>query len=161
MPRLVACGGRTAALDHLRTALRDGRDGFLAMLVDSEAPVDDVERPWDHLQHHDGWERPREAREEHALLMVTCMESWIACDGEALRRRFGDKFRSAALPVAEQLERTEPAKIIAALKSATGGCATRFAKGAVAFGLLDVPDPEKLKTLPSVARTLRILEDQL
>ncbi len=73
MPRVVACGSRKDAYDSFTTALDVASAGeFIVLLVDSEAPVDDT--PWDHLNKRDGWERPGNAQDEHAHLMVECME---------------------------------------------------------------------------------------
>ena len=40
MPRLVACGGRSATFDDFKTAHRNAAEGdYVAMLADSEAPL--------------------------------------------------------------------------------------------------------------------------
>jgi hypothetical protein len=67
------------------------------MLVDSEEPVKDVERTWNHLQKRDGLRKPRNATDEQVLFMTTCMETWIICDWAALRERYGDKLQTSAL----------------------------------------------------------------
>ena len=49
MPRLVACGSRNEAYDD-KNALARASDGDLFMLlVDSEDPVTDINRTWNHL----------------------------------------------------------------------------------------------------------------
>ena len=59
MPRLSACGGRDSAFGDFQTAHAKAKSGhFVAMLVDSEDPVTDVEKPWVHLKTRDNWDKP-------------------------------------------------------------------------------------------------------
>jgi len=104
MPRLVPCGGRGATFDDFKTAHTQNLADYVALLVDSEDPVKDHERTWDHLKQRDGWEKPDGATDEQALLMVVCMESWIAADREALKQVFKNKLRENALPPIYGLE---------------------------------------------------------
>src|SRR5438034_1776349 len=51
LPRLVACGGRGAAFDAFKTALGSSRKGdFVALWIDSEDQVANIEATWAHLQ---------------------------------------------------------------------------------------------------------------
>jgi len=55
MPRLVACGGRAATFDDFQTEhAQQGWADYVAMLIDSETPVADVEATWAHLATHEG-----------------------------------------------------------------------------------------------------------
>ena len=48
MPKLVACGGRGAAFDHFLTAHGARIAGeYIALLIDSEDPMTDIEAAWD------------------------------------------------------------------------------------------------------------------
>ena len=78
MPKLTASGGRDSVYNDFKTAhaSASGQD-YVAMLVDSEDPVKDVNSPWEHLLHRDGWYAPSGATDEQVLLMATCMETWI------------------------------------------------------------------------------------
>ena len=59
MPRLVACGGRGAAFDHFKTAHETAIAGeYVALLIDSEDPMADIEAAWAHLKARDGWDQP-------------------------------------------------------------------------------------------------------
>jgi hypothetical protein len=59
MPRLSACGGRGSVFDDFKTAYALRKVGdYIAMLVDSEDPVGDLERTWDHLKHRDQCDKP-------------------------------------------------------------------------------------------------------
>ena len=51
MPKLVACGGRDAAFDRFQTALETALAGeYVALLIDSEDPMADIEAAWAHLK---------------------------------------------------------------------------------------------------------------
>jgi Domain of unknown function (DUF4276) len=83
LPKLVACGGRSAAFDAFKTALSHTRKGdFVALWIDSEDPAADAEAAWEHLKARkgDGWKRPKRATDEQVLFMTTCMETWIVAD---------------------------------------------------------------------------------
>ncbi len=45
IPRIVACGGRDEAYDDFKNALASGKYARLALIVDSEDPVQDIEKP--------------------------------------------------------------------------------------------------------------------
>lgn len=123
MPRLVACGGREDAFEGFLTAHRHAETGeFVAMLVDSEDPVKNMERPWEHLKSRDGWDRPKEAEDKQVLLMTTCMETWIACDRKALSDYFGECLREKALPAIHKMESRHRNAIQNALIEATRAC---------------------------------------
>jgi len=76
LPRLTACGGRTATYDDFQTAhaTKSGSQ-FIAMLIDSEEPLKDLEAAWQHLNRLDGWDAPAGASDEQVLFMTTCMET--------------------------------------------------------------------------------------
>ena len=44
--------------------------GYVAMLIDSEDPIDDIEATWHHLREsqRDGWAKPEGARDDQVLL---------------------------------------------------------------------------------------------
>ncbi len=84
IPRIVACGGRDEAYDDFENALASGKYAHLALIVDSEDPVQDIEKTWEHLKARDGWERPPGADDAQVFLMTTCMETWIVADRDSL-----------------------------------------------------------------------------
>ena len=49
MPKLVACGGRGAAFDRFKTA-HEVAGEYVALLIDSEDPMTDIEAAWKHLR---------------------------------------------------------------------------------------------------------------
>ena len=78
MPQVIACGGRAKAIDKFCIALRARKDQeFILLLVDSEDPVAPGAGPWQHLERRDRWEKPDDAADEHAHLMVQCMEALV------------------------------------------------------------------------------------
>ncbi len=63
MPRLAACGGRRAAFGDFAARHSSANADFVALWIDSEEPLSDLEAGWTHLETLDGWERPRGAVE--------------------------------------------------------------------------------------------------
>ena len=162
-PRLTACGSRNAALDDFRTALTMAKPGdFVALLIDSEDPVADLEQPWQHLRTRDHWPQPAGTSSEQVLLMVTCMETWIVADREALERHYGHKLQVSALPPTVQLEARGRKEVQESLAHATRHCKNAYRKGARSFAVLAELNPYTLASLlPSFHRVKRILDQQL
>jgi hypothetical protein len=100
MPRLYACGGRKSTFEDFQTGhAAKGRHDYVAMLIDSEEPVLDEDAPWSHLKRIDDWDKPPGATDDQALLMTTCMETWIVTDWAALVSHYGKPLQSSALPL--------------------------------------------------------------
>ena len=163
MPKLVACGGRDAAFDRFQTALETALAGeYVALLIDSEDPMADIEAAWAHLKARDGWDQPLGASDAQALLMTTCMETWIIVDRAALARHYGQKLRTSALPPLVNVESRERHDVQTGLENATEKCSKAYAKDKRSFEILGELDPEVLKPhLPSFVRILRILDESL
>ena len=163
MPRLVARGGRSAAYRDFVHAYRNAKaGGFVALLVDSEDPVADVEAPWAHLSARDGWKKPRDAEDEQVLLMTTCMETWIVSDQETLRAHYRSQLQQSALPALVDVESRRRDEIQDSLVHATRNCSNRYRKGKRSFTILGELKPDTLTThLPSFARARRILMEKL
>ena len=88
-----------------KTAHSNARPGdYVSMLVDSEDPVHDINKTWEHLKRRDGWKRPDGADEKQVLLMTTCMETWIAADRKALQTHYGSCLQVSALPALHNIE---------------------------------------------------------
>ncbi len=163
MPRLVASGGRTATYDDFRTCHAARRQGdYVAMLIDSEEPVVDIEATWAHLRDRDGWPRPDQAGDEQVLLMTTCMETWIVCDRDTLRQHYGSRLQVSALPSLVDLENRPRDVVQHALTHATRKCSNAYAKGKRSFEVLGKLEPATLcEHLPTFVRVHRILQDKL
>lgn len=163
MPRLSACGGRGSAFDDFKTAHSGRKTGdYIAMLVDSEDPVADLEKTWDHLECRDQWHKPAEAVDEQVLFMTTCMETWIVADRAALREHYGQKLQVNALPPLVELENRNRHVLHDSLVHASRNCLNAYSKGKRSFELLAKLDPVILmQHLPSFVRVVRILKEKL
>ena len=117
LPKVVACGSRRRAFEDFSHACEGRRDGFPVLLVDSEGPVIDAD-PWSHLRRQDRWERPRNAPDDTAHMMVQCMESWFYADKESLAGFFGQGFNRNAMSGAD-IEDIPKADVERGLASAT------------------------------------------
>jgi Domain of unknown function (DUF4276) len=164
-PRLVACGSRQESFDRFRTAHEASGRNFVALWVDSEEPMRDVESAWSHLANVTtvtAWRKPTGVTEDQVLLMTTCMETWIVADQVALREFFGQHLMANRLPALTNLEQVSRNSIQDALKRATCNCSNAFTKGKRSFEVFGAIDPETLNEhLPSFARVWRILQQKL
>lgn len=163
MPRLVACGGRGSAFDDFKTAHARATPGhFVALLVDSEDPLVDIERTWVHLKTRDDWDKPAGAKDEQALFMTTCMETWIVADRDKLKQYYGHMLQENALPPTTNLELRNRDYVHDKLAHATRDCSNAYRKGKRSFIVLGEIRPTELeRLLPSFARLKRILNDKL
>ena len=148
MPKVIACGSRTKAFDKFRSALSAASDNdFIVLLVDSEAPVARNTGPWLHLKNRvgDEWEKPADATDDNAHLMVQCMEAWFLADKEALAEYFGGGFNPNSLPSRPEVEEVSKSTIEEGLKMASRECKKgRYDKGSHSFGILAELDPDKV-----------------
>lgn len=162
MPRLVACGGRSATYGDFTTAHQSNKADYVAMLIDSEDPVSDLEKPWDHLARCDSWAKPNGAHDEQVLLMVTCMETWITTDRATLRSHYRVNLQESALPALNDMELRARHTVQDQLVHATRNCQNAYAKGKRSFEIVGKLSPDALKShLPSFQRFLRILGAKL
>jgi len=146
MPAIVACGSRNDAYDSYCTAIAAaGQDDFPVLLVDSEAAV--TQEPWNHLKTRDDWDRPVYAADEHAHLMVQCMEAWFLADRELLARFYGQGFSEGPLPGSRNVEEIPKQSVFHALGMATRQSKTKgeYGKTEHSFELLGQLDPKKVR----------------
>ena len=166
MPKVIACGSRGKALDKFRSALSEAAENdFIALLVDSEAPVARNTGPWLHLRDRvgDEWERPAHATDDNAHLMVQCMEAWFLADREALARYFGGGFVGNSLPRRLEIEEVPKSDIQEGLRKATRQCKRgRYEKASHSFAILAGLSPEKVtEASPHAKRFLSTLKNKL
>jgi hypothetical protein len=165
MPRIVVCGDRNTAFDRFATALQEGKPALL--LVDSEAPVATDPKtgksisPWQHFKSREDdkhWQAPATATDQHAQLMVQCMEAWFLADKTALRAYYGQGFNEAAIrdrPNVEAIPKADVYKQLAdATKATAHGKYTDRAKGPHSFKILASLDPKKVAAASWHARRL-------
>ena len=163
MPKLIASGGRNSTYDDF-TSAQNGASSqdYIAMLVDSEDPVEDVNSPWAHLVTRDGWSMPPGATDEQVLLMATCMETWIAADRSTLSSSFGRCLQVSALPAVHDLESKERHTVQDSLVHATRTCPGPYKKGKRSYELLGKLNPNVIEPLlPSFKRARTILNGKL
>jgi Domain of unknown function (DUF4276) len=127
---------------------------FIILLVDSEGPVD-VPSSWDHLHARDGWQRPANAIEDQAHLMVQCMEAWLLADREALIEFYGQGFLAGSLPGQPNIEQIQKASLTPAFRHASKQTTKgSYHKTRHAFALLALIDPNKLRVASVHAASL-------
>lgn len=163
MPRLVACGGRGSVFEDFRSAHGNrSPEDVIAMMIDSEDPLPDLEAAWDHLLNRDGWERPSGAADDQVLFMTTCMETWIITDRDSLISHYGSLLQVSALPPLEEMEKRDRHDIQDALVHATRHSKRAYQKGKRSFDVLAKLKSDALKPhLPSFRRNLEILDEKL
>lgn len=161
LPRVIPCGSRSDAYNDFVTALSDPDDNIL-LLVDSEDPISDIEKTWEHLNRRDGWAKPEGAEDQDALFMTTCMETWLVADRATLKSFFGSSLQENALPPLNDLESRTRGDVQSKLRHATRNCPGPYKKGKKSFQVLGKLDPQVLEEhLPSFERALNILDDAL
>jgi hypothetical protein len=145
-PKVIASGPRLKAFQNFCDALRDYPEQRIMLLVDSEGPV--TAGVWDHLssRSEDGWNKPADASEDQAHLMVQCMEAWFLTDKDLLREYYGQHFGTRALPRQPNVELITKTHVEASLKQATRRTTKGpYQKSRHAFALLALIDPAKVR----------------
>ena len=146
--KIVRGGGRKQTYKMFAAAVRNrSADTLPLLLVDSEGPVQPGHSPWQHLRarKEDGWNKPDEAREDQAFLMVQFMETWFLADKDGLRRYFGQRFRERAIKQWPNLEAVPKETVLNALAQATAACGKAYGKGKTSFELLECIDPARVR----------------
>jgi len=132
------------------------------MLIDSEEPVSDPDKTWDHLKDRDNWEKPDGADDKQVLLMTTCMETWIVADRDTVRAHYGSSLQDSALPPLVNLEQINRKDIQDKLKHATSNCSNAYEKGKRSFEILGKLNAATLeKRLMAFKRMKEILKEKL
>lgn len=166
-PKLRACGGRDRVFRDFRTEMQAGDHDYIAMWIDSEEPMADIEQTWKHLARVTTvapWKKPDGAMDDQVLFMTTCMETWIVADRAALREHYHPKqsLNESPLPSTTDLEARQRHEVQQALERATENCKNGYSKGRRSFEIFEKLDPAILKRhLPSFARVHRILKAKL
>lgn len=148
---VIACGPRTQTLDAWKTH-REQQPGDLSfLLLDSEGPVRDIERPIEHLKELEKWGFPEDVPSSCVHLMIQVMETWLIADPKALSVVFGRLFDRSKVPKWPNLEQVSKSAIFKTLKEATAK--KPYAKGAHSFKVLAEVDPAPLQAAcPSAKR---------
>lgn len=163
-PKLIACGGRKAAFDEFRHALKKHKDALCILLVDSEGPVRRDAPTWDHVREREGdrWERPDGVADKQLQLMVQAMEAWLIADPEALKAYYGQRFHENALPGEKDVELIPKRDLEAALKHAARDTTKGRYDKWHGWELIGLVDPRKVRSASwHAARFFDALRDHL
>lgn len=161
-PKVRACGGRAETFHDFQRDVRQAKEGFLILLVDSEAPVGANVTPWNHVRTQDSWKKPKNVHEDQAHLMVQCMESWFLADRDALSEYYKQGFLVNSLPGRANIEEIPKRDVEQRLERATRATqAGLYHKTRHGFDLLALIDPEKLRQKsPRARRFFEVLEER-
>lgn len=151
---VVPSDDRGSAFKRFRTEwLNAGPNQTPVLLVDSEGPVAEGTASWRHLEDCDDWDRPSNATDSHAHLMVESMESWFLADRDALARHFGPRFAARALPANPRIEEVAKDDVLGGLRKATRPAGKEYDKGRDSYAILGELDPDAVRRAsPHVAR---------
>ena len=153
--RVIPGGARTETYKSFRDDVETGHGEFVVLLVDSEGSLRGSS-VWEHLRATDGWTRPDHCTEDHAHLMVQCMEAWFFSDKDCLEAFFGRGFNGNALSRNPNIEEIPKNDLLAGLKNATRQCRPKgeYAKGRHGFAVLAETDPAKVLNASPHAKSL-------
>jgi len=149
MPRVVACGGRGAAMDRFKSQVAiAASDQVHLLLVDSEDPVTGPcsgATAIAFLDARDGKGLGAIAKDHQCHLMVQVMESCFLADPDELARFYGQGFNKSSLPTTS-LENVMKQTVYDALNSATKSTKTKgaYSKASHSFELLGQIDAKKV-----------------
>ena len=156
MPKIVACGSRQNTFKKFQIALaRAANNDSIVMLVDSEDRVDTGFNVWLHLKNRDDWFQPNGATDDHAHLMVQCMESWFLADKDTLANFFGQGFNGNTLPARDDIENIPKRDIEVSLERATRRSRKgNYHKGNHSFDILARIQPDRVTAASPYAKRL-------
>lgn len=113
------------------------------LLVDSEEPVAAGYTVWEHLQTRlqHRFQRPANADDQSAFMMVQAMETWFVADSPALQRFFDSSLDTSVLQNSSPLEAIPKEDALDMLRQATLRCRRHYSKGRRSYGILAEIDP--------------------
>jgi hypothetical protein len=151
MPRIVACGSRDDAYRDFRTSLSVGDYDVVALLVDSEDPVQTA-LAIDHLRNRDHWQIPQSSTQQ-IFLMTQCMESWFLADKNTLEQYYGHGFLRNSLPGQANVEAISKTTVMSRLEHASAPCKKgKYHKTNHGFAILALIDPKLVEGASQHAR---------
>ena len=114
------------------------------LLVDSEEPVSTDHTVWQHLQTrcHNKFQRPADADDQSAYMMVQAMETWFIADQPALQSFFGVQFDASPFEDLPALETILKEDALEKLRQASMQCKPRYKKSKVSYDLLAQINPD-------------------
>lgn len=148
--------------EDFRISIRTERHKYqlILLLVDSEGPVANHHTAWQHLKQRpdDNWDKPPDADDQTAHLMVQCMESWFLADKDTLERYFGDGFLRRSLPGQVNIESIPKNDVLNGLeRAARPSTQKHYHKTNHGYELLGLINPERVGDASVRARALNTL----
>ena len=140
--QVIASGDRASTYRDFCIALKQHRQDYVILLVDSEEAVS--QSAWIHLSERmgDHWRRPAGTNDDQAQLMVQVMESWFLADETNLSEFYGQGFLPNSLPRTNNIETVEKARIFQILAHVTRNTQKgEYHKTRHAFRLLERLEP--------------------
>ncbi len=160
--KVIASGDRSAAFKDFCSALKQHREDYIILLVDSEEAV--VAGPWQHLAARQGdhWHRPDRASDDQVHLMVQVMESWFLADKQVLIDYYKAGLLADSLPGQHNIELISKKDVYAALQHASKNTQKgEYHKTGHGFDLLERIDPNRVRAASQHAqRLLAVLEKE-
>jgi hypothetical protein len=140
--------GRGNAYERFTKHEKEYPNDLCVLLVDSEMAVSSDSSVWDIVTRREGdrWQRPTWATERQLYLMVHFVETWLLTDQTALQQFFKRGFNLRVLPTTNLEERSKD-EINKALKKATQGSPKGPYRHGQAHEILEIVNPERVKTL--------------
>jgi hypothetical protein len=154
MPVIIACGGRSAAHDKFSIGMKEADDDEMPMLlIDAEGPIPDEETVWQYLKRQANFDKPEDANDDHAHLMVQLMESWFLADRPWLGAYFGEGFTPGSLPNEQNIEKIGKQRVLSSLQTASRNTKTKgeYSKSQHSFDILGGLDPRKVRAASQYA----------
>ncbi len=162
-PKIIAAGSRNDAYNDFCAALKNFKDNYIILLVDSEDAVNADNSVWQHVLQRDTWTQPTGTTNEQAHLMVRSMECWFLADKPALETYFGKSFNVNALPKNANIEEIDRHTAAQAIDNAAKGTAKKgYHKSRDGFKLIGRIDGNKVCSVSCHAKEFfRVLKTKL
>ncbi|WP_320172974.1 DUF4276 family protein [Maridesulfovibrio sp.] len=159
--KVIACGSRQFAYRDFCIEISQAKEPkHIILLVDSEKHVEKKHRykPWDHFKEREGdkhWQKPTQADDNSAQLMVQCMEAWFMADKTALKEYYKKNFKVTVLPTSQDIENIDKKILYSSLEKATKDTQKgKYSKGNHSFKILAEINPVNVKDKSSWAERL-------
>jgi hypothetical protein len=158
-------GSRRNAYEKFCFALIKNPEVYNVLLVDSEDPVQEFGKCWQHLKDRpdDRWDRPDNVNDDQCQLMCQAIEAWFFADPDGLKSYYGQHFHIGALSRTSNVENIAKRTQINNLETATRGTTKgRYHKYDHLPGILMTIDPLKVKNrAPHCARIFDTLLNRI
>jgi hypothetical protein len=145
--KIYLCNDSAETCKAFNLALNEKDDDcFNAILVDSDAPIEETSTRLQHIQNQHNCNLEN-ADEEQCHLMVQVTETWFVADVESVKSYYGKDFNANAIPKTADVEKIFKDDVLQALKTATRKTKKgEYHKIKHAAELLETVEPRKVRT---------------